>query len=98
MMTGWQVGRTHHSKRRSRQHGPRIDALPQFGQRAIHDFLRRGRLDELDQRFYGFRVLDSGVHFGLLDSALRAKGFGGLALPGLKPRLPGGQHEDSAIS
>lgn len=39
-----------------------------------------------------------GVHFGLLDSALRAKGFGGLALPGLKPRLPGGQHEDSAIS
>jgi hypothetical protein len=100
MMAGRQVGGAHHRKRRSHQHCTGIDACPQFRQCAIHDLGGWCRLDELDQGFYGFGILDSGVHSGLLDNALRAKLLADrLALPGLTQRLPGtGNTRISAIS
>ena len=62
MMAGRQVGRTHHRERRSRQHGSGSTPARSFA--SVRSRISAGgrRLDELDQRFYGFRILDTSVH------------------------------------
>ena len=72
VMAGRQVGGPHHRQRRGGQHGLRLDTGTQFLQRAVQDLGGRRLLDELDQRFYCFGILDACVHYGLLVSCVCA--------------------------
>ena len=69
VMAGRQVGGAHHRERRGGQHGLGGDSGTQFFQRAVQDFGGWRLLDELDQRFDRFGILDACVHYGLLVGA-----------------------------
>ena len=62
MVAGREIGGADHGERRGGQHCVGGDAGPQLFQRAVQDFAGGRLLDELDQRFNRFWVLDTSVH------------------------------------